>query len=209
MLLDIHTHHVSPVAGESIRNVGVSAFSPAKGYFYSVGIHPWTITDKWEEEWEKLAETVRHPAVLAIGEAGLDKLSSTGFVLQKQVFERQVLLSEEVEKPLVIHCVKSFNELVELKKKYRPRLPWVVHGFRNNLHIARQLMHEGIYLSVGEKYQTEVLQAIPIDRVLTETDESRMDIREIVAGVAAQRGVKAADLLLQIDENARNVFFKR
>lgn len=209
MLLDIHTHHAASVLGESIRNVEPAAFFAVEGEYYSVGIHPWKITGRWEEEWEMLSEVVLHPAVLAIGEAGLDKLSSTDFVLQKTVFERQIGLSEEVGKPLVIHCVKSFNELVELKRKFKPNMPWVVHGFRNNLNIARQLMHEGIYLSLGEKYQVPVLQEMPTDCLLTETDESPVGIRDIVAGMAVLREVSAMELSHQIDENARKIFFQR
>ena len=56
-------------------------------------------------------------------EAGLDKLASADILLQKEVLIRQILLSESVGKPLVIHCVKAFNELIELKKRYRPQMP--------------------------------------------------------------------------------------
>ncbi len=89
-------------------------------------------------------------------------------------------MSGAVGKPLIIHCVKAFNELIELKKKYRPQMPWVVHGFRNNLNIARMLLREDIRLSIGEKYQLPVLQEIPLECLLTETDESRMPVRDII-----------------------------
>lgn len=209
MLLDIHTHRISPIPGESIRNVDAVSFSPVEGFYYSAGMHPWNVTDGWEKEWDRLVEVVCHPSVLAVGEAGLDKLSPVGLTLQKAVFERQILLSEEVGKPLVIHCVKAFNELVGLKKKYRPTMPWVVHGFRNNPNIARQLVHEGIYFSLGEKFQDEVLREMPAEHLLTETDESRMDIREIIARIAVKRGMQVAELLSQIDVNARRIFFGR
>ena len=142
MLLDIHTHRRTAVPGEYILNIEPARFDPAEGGYYSVGIHPWKVPEAAPEDWEKLERAAGHPSVLAIGEAGLDKLASADILLQKEVFVRQVLLSESVGKPLVIHCVKAFNELIELKKKYRPRMPWVVHGFRNNLHIACRLMQE-------------------------------------------------------------------
>ena len=128
-------------------------FEPVDGCYYSVGIHPWKVSEAAPEDWEKLEKAVGHPSVLAIGETGLDKLASADILLQKEAFVRQVLLSESVGKPLVIHCVKAFNELIELKKRYRPQMPWVVHGFRNNLHIACRLMQENIYFSLGERYQ--------------------------------------------------------
>lgn len=208
MLLDIHTHHLSASPEESILNMDAGPFTSAP-YGYSVGIHPWKASEAGQKEWERLEEAVKHPAVVAIGEAGLDKFASAGIALQKDIFVRQILLSESVEKPLVIHCVKAFNELIELKKKYRPRMSWVVHGFRNNLNIARQLMQEGIYFSLGEKYQTDVLQNLPIERLLTETDESEWDIRTIIGRMAVEKGVEASYLCDRIDENARKIFFRR
>lgn len=208
MLLDIHTHHPSAAPEESILNVDAGQFTSAP-YGYSVGIHPWKALETGQKEWERLEEAVQHPAVVAIGEAGLDKFASADIALQKDVFIRQILLSESVEKPLVIHCVKAFNELIELKKKYRPRMPWVVHGFRNNQNIACQLMQEGIYFSLGEKYQRDVLQNLPLEHLLTETDESEWDIRIIIERMAREKGVEASYLCDRIDENARKIFFRR
>lgn len=208
MLLDIHTHYPALVSGESIQNVDPVTFSPVKSNYYSVGIHPWKVTGEWERDWERLLETVHHPAVLALGEAGLDKLSSVDFTLQKTVFERQILLSEEIEKPLVIHCVKAFNELIEFKRKYKPQMPWIVHGFRNNLNIAYQLLREDIYFSIGEKYQDNVVLEIPVERLLTETDESAVEIHDIIDGIADLRGVSSSELCHRIDENARKIFFQ-
>lgn len=209
MLLDIHTHTVPVVPGESILNVEPRLFAPVAGGYYSVGIHPWRVASVGPGEWECLEEAVRHPSVLAVGEAGLDKLFPADGVLQKDFFIRQVLLSESVGKPLVIHCVRAFNELVELKRKYRPQMPWIVHGFRNNLNIARQLVREDIYFSLGEKYQAEVLQYVPFGRLLAETDESALGIRAIISGMARTKGVEASCLCVRIDENARKIFFRR
>ena len=148
MLLDIHTHRNAAVPGECIFNVEPAWFEPVEGCYYSVGIHPWKVLEAGPEDWTTLEKAVCHPSVLAIGEAGLDRLGPADILLQKEVFVRQILLSESVGKPLVIHCVKAFYELIELKKKYRPQMPWVVHGFRNNLHIACRLMQENIYFSM-------------------------------------------------------------
>lgn len=221
MLLDIHTHHVAAVPRESILNVEPLRFASlvrggkdrekplaAPHGYYSVGIHPWKVPEVEQAEWECLKEAVKHPAVLAIGEAGLDKLALGDMALQKDVFVRQILLSESVGKPLIIHCVKAFNELIELKKKYRPRMPWIVHGFRNNLNIARQLLREGIYFSLGEKYQAEVLREVPLERLLAETDESAIDIRTIIGRMAGEKGVETVYLCDRVDENARKIFFQ-
>ena len=192
MLLDIHTHRNAAVPGECIFNVEPAWFEPVEGCYYSVGIHPWKVLEAGPEDWTTLEKAVCHPSVLAIGEAGLDRLGPADILLQKEVFVRQILLSESVGKPLVIHCVKAFNELIELKKKYRPQMPWVVHGFRNNLHIACRLMQENIYFSLGERYQPDVLRHVPLECLLAETDESTQDIRMVIGQVQPdkrERGV--------------------
>lgn len=211
MLLDIHTHCLSTVPGESILNVEPAFFDDAEwmdGRYYSVGIHPWKVSAAGEPEWERLQEVVKHPAVLAIGETGLDKLYPD-IERQQEWFTRHISLSESVRKPLLIHCVKAFNELIELKKKYRPQMPWIVHGFRNNRNVARQLMEANIYFSFGEKYQLEVLQLVPLERLLAETDESLGGIHAIIGRMAKDRGMEVGVLRERLYENVRNIFFHR
>ena len=109
----------------------------------------------------------------------------------------------------MIHCVKAFNELIELKNRYRPQMPWVVHGFRNNLNIACRLMQEDIYFSLGEKYQPDVLQNVPLERLLAETDESPLDIRTVIGQMAEAKDVAVSLLCDRISENTRKIFFQR
>ncbi|MDO4180033.1 MAG: TatD family hydrolase [Bacteroidales bacterium] len=206
LLLDIHTHHPS---AEGIRSLSPEAFTPADNGYFSVGIHPWEAEKAGEREWGLLEQAIQHPSVLAIGEAGLDKVTTAGFACQQEVFARQIRLSEAVEKPLVIHCVRAFNELIVLKRKHKPRMPWVVHGFRNNANIGRQLLQEGIFFSLGEKYHPDVLPLLPPERLLAETDESPIPIRIIIERMAAAMGREAGDVCRQIDKNARNIFFRR
>ncbi len=207
MLLDIHTHH--PVDGSILSiDLASSVVRPSKGYC-SIGIHPWTASKTTTETWTALEEAVCHPNVLAIGEAGLDKLAATDWNIQQETFIRQIRLSEAVGKPLIIHCVKAFNEVIRLKKEIKPCQPWIIHGFRNNLNIARQLMNEDIHLSLGEKYQTEVLMNIPLERLLVETDESTLPIRDIIAHMAEARGMEADELIKKLTENVQNIFFRR
>lgn len=209
MLLDIHTHRHTAVPGEYIFNAEPARFEPAEGCYYAVGIHPWKVSEAGPEDWAMLEKAVCHPSVLAIGEAGLDRLASADMLLQKEVFVRQILLSESVGKPLVIHCVKAFDELIGLKKKYRPQMPWVVHGFRNNLQIACRLMRENMYFSLGERYRPEVLLHVPLERLLAETDESARDIREVIGRMAEMKETEVSFLCGRIDENARRIFFRQ
>ena len=93
MLLDIHTHRNAAVPGECIFNVEPAWFEPVEGCYYSVGIHPWKVLEAGPEDWTTLEKAVCHPSVLAIGEAGLDRLGPADILLQKEVFVRQILLS--------------------------------------------------------------------------------------------------------------------
>ena len=113
--VDIHTHRLPQVPGTAIANCYPETFSPQSGGWYSVGIHPWHIGRSGGEHSGVegavasrvcgLEELVRHPQVLAVGEAGLDKLADAPMDLQVEVFRCQACLAEEVGKPLVIHLV--------------------------------------------------------------------------------------------------------
>ncbi len=209
MLIDVHTHHRPAIPEESIWNVPAGGFRREKGFYYSVGIHPWQVKEDWEPEFLLVKEIVSIPTVLAVGEAGLDRFAAGNMALQKTVFERQIELSEEWRKPLIIHCVKCFNELIQLKRELKPKMPWIVHGFRNNPFIAERLLNEECYLSFGERYQTAVLQMIPEDRLLTETDEGTAGIRTVIRGISERKNLSYEALLKRIDENVRSLFFKR
>ena len=132
-ILDIHTHHNK---AEAIINCTPNTFHPTNGYFYSVGIHPWDVSKDYQKEWNLLQEITVNPQVIAIGEAGLDKLINTDIKLQQKLFELQINLSEQLNKPLIIHAVRTSNELILLKKRFKPAMPWIIHGFRGNKNIA-------------------------------------------------------------------------
>lgn len=206
-ILDIHTHQGQAPLGKSIVSTQPINFAPREGEFYSVGIHPWTLDGlPSDETYRQLEQAAQLPCVLAIGEAGLDRLAKAPLSLQTEVFEAHIRLSEAVQKPLVIHCVRAFAELLSLKRQYRPRMPWVIHGFRRGLPLAQQLLAEGMWLSLGEHYQREVAKAIPLDRLLTETDESLLDIHEITTRLAKDRDMTPAELTQIVADNARRVF---
>ncbi len=84
MLLDIHTHRNAAVPGECIFNVEPAWFEPVEGCYYSIGIHPWKVLEAGPEDWTTLEKAVCHPSVLAIGEAGLDRLGSGRYSVAKR-----------------------------------------------------------------------------------------------------------------------------
>ena len=173
-----------------------------------MGIHPWQLTAAMppEETWHLLEEAVRHPQVLAVGEAGVDKLAAAPLPLQESVFERQALLAEETDKPLVIHLVKAVDELLRVRKRLLPRVPWVVHGFRGKAALAQELLHHGFYLSFGEKYQEGALNAVPLSRLFLETDESLESISRLYVRAAAVRQLSVEELVTAVRDNVYRVF---
>lgn len=206
-VLDIHTHHLPAVPSQSIQNCFPETFCPHAGSFYSVGLHPWYLKkETLEQQWQSLLDALRHPQVVALGEAGLDRLADTAMELQLEAFGRQIRLCEERDYPLVIHAVRVMDEMLRLKKEYRPQVPWIIHGFRGKKEQAMQFLRQGFYLSFGEKFQEEALRVTPADRLFFETDESRTDIHRIYEHAAVVRGVSAAELIRQIQENVKAVF---
>lgn len=183
--------------------------------FCSIGIHPWDLTaENSERLWGVLQRELErrkseNRPFVAIGEAGLDKLAAAPMELQVEIFERQVALSEDCRLPLIIHCVKAVDELLAVKKRLAPLQPWIWHGFRGKAQQASQLLRHGFYLSLGEHYSQEAMRAIPASRLFLETDESALDISDIIRRAAEVRGVDAECLQETLRENVQKVFFKR
>lgn len=209
---DIHTHCQPEVPGEAIVNCFPETFVPQQEGWYSVGIHPWYITSSTVSLAEKkrcLEELLYHPQVLAIGEAGLDKLADASLSLQIEVFEYQARLAEETDKPLVIHLVKAVDELLKLKQKIRPVKPWIIHGFRGKAVLAEEYLRHGFHLSFGEKYQEEALRIVPSDRLFLETDESMTSIDALYERAAMIRKIPSGELWETVRKNVKEIFFRR
>ena len=110
---------------------------------------------------------------------------------------------------MVIHCVRAFNELIQLKKTYKPTQPWIIHGFRGKPSIAQELIRHGCWISFGSHYQEESVRITPIERMFIETDESKESIGNIYLRIADTRGISLAELTESIKKNVRKVFFKQ
>lgn len=198
LLIDIHTHNC--VAEHAIYNCSNGYVADKR---ISIGIHPWHINEKWEREFNTIAEIAKADNVVAIGECGLDKLKSpVGIELQKEIFRAQALLAEKVEKPLMIHCVKAYNELIPIHKAISPKQAWIIHGFRGKPAQAEQLIRAGFYISLGEQFNPDSAKAIPAERLFIESDESNVAITGIYAAVAQARGTTVEELALQTIKNA-------
>jgi len=205
--LDIHTHAIPAVAGTAIVNVFPQDFDPAAAGWFSTGFHPYHVAEATPAWWSAWEAQTRLPQVLAVGEAGLDKACATDFEMQLDCFRRQALWAEEVGKPLVVHLVRAADELLQVRSEVRPRMPWVIHGFRKGGVLARQLADKGMYLSFGPRFRPDALRAVPLDRLFLETDESGCDIHDVLAAAAEALDIETDALRNQLMENIKKVFF--
>ena len=206
---NIHTH-VSVHPESEILSLAPEELSTDNRSFYaSVGIHPWTLTEENADiQWKALCKSIKDKRIVAIGECGLDKLKGPSMELQTAVFKQEAALAEDSSLPLIIHCVKAFNELIQLKKEISPCQPWIIHGFRGKLPLALDCIRHGFYLSIGSHFQENTLKAIPLDRLFIETDESEESIESIYQRIAEIKGISQQELLEAINKNVREVFFK-
>lgn len=171
MITDCHTHDRNSHIGIiSLQPHEMSDMSP--GHLYSVGIHPWHAAEATEDDWSRVEDAAVRDEVVMLGESGLDALCDTPREVQELTFRRMIAISERVRKPLVIHAVKTFQEIIALHRELSPSQPWIIHGFRGKPQLAAQLVREGFYISLGPRYNEEALAVIPYDRLLCESDEA-------------------------------------
>ena len=213
--INIHTHKVQTDDNLlQIVNLDLNQPCPEQGY-YSYGIHPWALdsADFQEEKLlQLLKERLQSPNVIALGEAGLDKFHAD-FERQIKVFERQIVLSENLKKPMILHDAKSHNEIVALRKKHRAKQPWIVHGFTGTGQDAAQLTRQGIFLSVGESllhpdrkiYNS--LKTIDLDYIFFETDMAEISVEKVYEAAAKRLGIDIVTLQKQIFSNFVRVFY--
>ncbi|HBC86860.1 MAG TPA: hydrolase TatD [Lentisphaeria bacterium] len=185
--------------------------APPEKDLYSVGLHPWHIVeDRMEKDLALVLE--KGSNAVAIGECGLDRVCKVPFEVQMRGFRAQVDITEKLGKPLIIHCVRAYPDIIsEKKKKWDIAPPWIIHGFRGNSETAVQLLKHGFYLSFGEAILKDgklcdVLKAIPVDRLFLETDDKGRDVREIYEKAAEVLGFRVGKLAEFLLANAGQVF---
>ena len=217
-MFNFHTYHIDQEP--CLLNVDVSDLLPSypEQVKLSVGLHPWKVNANWQQAMDSLRKAAQRKDVWAIGECGLDKAKGEALSLQMEAFRAQILLAEEVQKPLVIHCVRAFDELLMLrreletacKKEGREPQPWVIHGFRGKPEQAKQMMTKGMLLSFGHQYNVETLRSVFISSrpFYLETDDLHFSVRQIYEQVAHHLDVDVARLVPLCDPR-RNLFSRQ
>jgi TatD DNase family protein len=179
---------------------------------YSIGIHPWYIVEnRLESDLQFMEQKLQLPECWALGECGLDKRIDIPMALQTEVFEKQIALAEKYQKPLVLHLVAAYQELIAIHKKRPIKVPVILHGFSKNEQTAKSLLDCGFYLSFG-KYLLRnpelaaVFQSVPNDRFFLETDTIEETLIEVYDKASVIKALSLTELKKQVASNWSKVF---
>ncbi|SMP06089.1 TatD family hydrolase [Chryseobacterium profundimaris] len=175
---------------------------------YSIGIHPKAIDIRTLEEQFRWIESNITEKCIAIGECGLDSFADTDLKVQEEVFLRQIRISNELKKPVIIHCVRKFYEVISFKK--HAEQPMIIHGFNKKESVAEDLLKNNFYLSFGKAvlYNLSLqntLKITPLDKIFLETDNEDFDIRDLYLKVSDIKSISVEDLHKQILENLETI----
>lgn len=209
-MINVHTHTKH---GKDTEVVNLKLYEDSRNFeYYSVGLHPWDIeTQNIEDVMLWMQNLASEKQLLAIGEIGLDRIKGPSLDKQISVFTYQHSFAQALNKPIIVHSVKSYSDLLALHKLLSPTIPWVIHGFTGNLTMAKSFVNKGCYLSFGkalldsEKIQ-EVLKNIPLEKIFFETDNSVLKIELLYEKAAKLRHLCTRDLEKVIEQSFKNVF---
>ena len=201
---DFHHHDAGKNLG--IYNLKFNEIPPEN--YFSAGIHPDAVADDFEEKLNWLREISAHKNCVAIGECGLDGLIDVDEKLQEKAFLAQIEVANSVKKPLIIHCVKRFSQLLPFRKV--SKVPMIVHGFNKRKTIGDDLLKNGFCLSFGKSvlYNVnlqEFLKEFPLDRLFLETDSADFQIVELYQKVASLKNIEPEELLKIVKQNLQNI----
>lgn len=206
MLIDIHTHRITNNASD-IVSISADDYTPHIKAC-SIGIHPWHISPNWQDQIDRIRNLASAPNVYMIGECGLDNVRLTASTEEQEtVFRHHIDISEQARKPLIIHCVKSIDRLIAIKKQIQPQQTWILHGFRGKPQQAVQLLAQGIELSFGPHFNDKsLLASYQQHRLWLETDDSTSTIAEVYDQASQSLGTSIESLKNLIAQKARILF---
>lgn len=145
------------------------------------GLHPWFIAERTPNWLITLKEFLESTPGAAVGEIGLDKApwaSHVDYTAQVEIFRQQLQLAKEINRPASIHCVEAFDDMIEILKSLGPfPAGFLLHSYTGSAELIPELANLGAYFSISghlmpmeESKAKKILQAIPLERILLETD---------------------------------------
>lgn len=205
--IDIHTHKIYSDQTRFIYNAHIFQANE-KAKQQSIGLHPWYIKDIAKEMFQ-LRKQIADQGVVAIGECGLDKMTSTPYPIQEEAFRLQIQLAITNNLPIIVHCVKAYQECEMLLQNYNKV---VFHGFNKKLNFLLPLLFKGYYVSFGTALLQPTASIIesfmntPLEQLFLETDHKPNHIKEVYKAAAKIRGISEATLITQINKNFDKLF---
>ena len=201
---DFHHHQAGRTAG--IYNLNFKGNPPE--HFFSAGIHPDAVTVDFGEQVDWLRKISTAVNCVAIGECGLDGLIDVDEELQKKAFLAQIALANSVQKPLIIHCVKRFSQLLQFRTL--SKVPMIIHGFNKRETVGEFLLENDFCLSFGKSVLYNVnLQAfvkqVPTEKLFLETDSADFEIKQLYQKVADLKNISLQTLTDKIKENLKKI----
>lgn len=206
-LIDLHTHHKDKEGNTFILNCTTEKTGDAENI--SIGLHPWEIDEDWAQRMQEISQVSSAENVKAIGECGIDKIASKATIkTQIEVLKAHIELSEQLQKPLILHIVKGHDIIMRLHKERRPTQAWIIHGFRGKPRQAQQYITEGFYLSYGIKFNKEALLCTPLERLFLERDEEKISLEIFYNYIAEILDIPVEKLVATISRNCKNCGIK-
>ncbi|MGN0032668.1 MAG: TatD family hydrolase [Candidatus Limimorpha sp.] len=219
MYVDIHTHNQDDseyvIKIVNINPIDVKSRDVQRGVstFFSVGVHPWDAAAGAKVTMLE-TEAATYSSVIALGETGIDRIHPN-IKWQTEVFLQMINLSEQSHKPLIIHAVKAYSDIIGIRRLTKAKMPWIIHSFQGSKESASQLLRHDISLSLGDilfndkkkEKAIELLQTIRGDRLFLETDDSGRDIIDVYKRVALLSGSGIDRLEGQIFNNFKEIFY--
>ena len=195
-------------------------------FWFAAGIHPEELSDIPENYLDILRTLAAHPKCVAIGEIGLDYYWDVSQkTLQKEIFEAQLDLAEELHLPVIIHDREAHGDCLEIVKRH-PESFGVFHCYSGSAEMANILLNMGWYIGFdgpvtykNARKTIEVLEMMPLHRILIETDSPYLspvpmrgkrngsrNLKFIINKIAEVRGVSEEELSALTYENAVTLF---
>ena len=153
------------------------ALSEKYDFIYAaLGVHPECSKEIILKDTEIIKPLYDKQMVVAVGEIGLDyHYDETPRELQKEVFEKQIILAKELDLPIIVHDREAHEDTMEILKKYKPK--GVLHCFSGSTEMAKEIIKLGMYIGLGgvvtfknARKSVEVAEMLPVDCLLLETD---------------------------------------
>ncbi len=205
--IDFHTHKLSTPDGViTVYNQLLHEDAGIPKRYYSAGLHPWYADKLSAAELSRVLDLHgSSPDLIALGETGIDKVCKIPIQLQQDIFELQLNKAVILSKPVIIHCVRAWEEMLEITRHYH--IPMILHGYNGSDQLTANLVKRGFFFSIGTMILNpnsrigHAIQHIPLSSIYCETDESNESIQSVYNAVSGYLKMEEPDFRRNVRGN--------